>query len=398
MWIPKSAADVEQAAVDDTIEEGPLLDAKQVLPAKGKNADLAVDIAAMANDGGVLLYGIGEDAMTRRPTVLAPFALKGQRERIAQIVSSGLDEPPTISVHALSKADDPDNGYIVVVVPPSPRAPHMVTVGGEHRFYGRTATGNKILTQGEVARLYERRQKWSVDRVALLNEAIDHTTRAFGAPSAELASLYIVLRPVVPDNRFLEHAIPDRDPQPSNALRSLVIASQATFPNSGGFDIMPGQGWYPRGTGMRSGTYLPTTPQPSADLIDLEIHDDGSAYLFCRRIGDVHTDGRFRLYLQPIAQLTARACAVLGGLYREGGYAGPVDIGVAVTGLSGKDVFTDDYMTPGVLFTSDYRATTGVLAFQLSEDPIRVAQDLVMGLIRALARDYDPFPPQRTAP
>jgi len=397
MWIPRSAEEVEQAAADDTIEEGPLLDAKKMLPAKGKNLDLAIDIAALANDGGVLLFGVGEDPATKRPTVLAPFALRGQRERIAQIVGSGLDEPPEISVHALPRDGDPDNGYIVVVVPPSPHAPHMVTVGDEYRFYGRSATGNKILTQGEVARLYERRRKWDVDRSALLSEAIDHTTRAFGPPPDDLASLYIVIRPVVPDNGFLDRAIPDREPQRSNALRSLVIESQATLPNSGGFDIMPGEGWYPRGTGIRSGSYLPPKSQPDAHLIDLEIHDDGSAYLFCRRIGEVHTDDRFRLNLQPIAQLTARVCAVLGGLYQKGGYVGPVDIAVAVTGLSGKDVFIQDPAMPGVLFTSDYQETTGVLAFQLGEDPIRVAQDLVMRLIRALARDYNPFPQQGAA-
>jgi len=396
MWVLGSAEEIEQAAADDAIEEGPQMDAKAMLPPKGKNVDLAIDIAALANDGGVLIFGVGEDPATKRPTVLAPFALEGQRERIAQIVGSGLDESPTISVHALARASDPDNGYIVVVAPPSPHAPHMVTVGGKHRFYGRTATGNKILTQGEVARLYERRQRWATDRDALLDEAIDHVGRAFGPSSPNFASLYIVIRPTVSDSGFLERTIPDREPQRSNALRSLVLESQKTFPNRDGFDIMPGQGWHPRGTGIRSGSYVPSGSQPNDDFIDLEIHDDGSAYLFCRRVGDVHPDGQFRLYLHPVAQLTARACAILGGLYEQGGYTGPVDIGVAVTGLSGKDVFIEDWAMPGVLFTSDYRATTEVLALQLSQDSGQVARDLVMRLIRALARDYDPFPQTRT--
>jgi hypothetical protein len=50
-------------------------------------------------------------------------------------------------------------GYLVVIIPASPRAPHMVTLEGENRYYGRGATGNRILNQGDVARLYQRREQ-----------------------------------------------------------------------------------------------------------------------------------------------------------------------------------------------------------------------------------------------
>jgi hypothetical protein len=49
-------------------------------------------------------------------------------------------------------------------VPQSSRAPHQVTVGGDLRFYGRAAKGNRILTEGEVARLYRRREEWEQNR------------------------------------------------------------------------------------------------------------------------------------------------------------------------------------------------------------------------------------------
>jgi schlafen family protein len=107
----------------------------------------------MANDGGILLYGVGEDK-NRRPTILQPISLAGARERVHQIVRTCISEPPNIQVREIQTDDAPSLGYLVVAVPPSPRAPHMVTVDKDHRYYGRSDTGNVPLTEGEVARLY----------------------------------------------------------------------------------------------------------------------------------------------------------------------------------------------------------------------------------------------------
>ena len=97
-----------------------------------------------------------------------PFELAGVRKRIDQIVRSTISEPPAIEVYTIPTDDDPSLGYLVVHVPASSRAPHMVTVGKEHRYYGRGATGNVLLTEGEVAPLYKRRQRWEVDYVSRL--------------------------------------------------------------------------------------------------------------------------------------------------------------------------------------------------------------------------------------
>ncbi len=61
------------------------------IPTRGK--DLAIDVAAMATDGGSLLYGLGEDE-NGRPTVPQPFELAGARERVDQIVQTFISEPP----------------------------------------------------------------------------------------------------------------------------------------------------------------------------------------------------------------------------------------------------------------------------------------------------------------
>jgi hypothetical protein len=202
MWIPESEQEILAAIEARGLTESATFDAKAALPTRGRSKDLAVDVAAMANDGGTLLYGVGEDDHGR-PMVPNPFELAGAAERVDQIVSTSISESPVIEVRSIRKGDDPDLGYLVVAVPQSPRAPHMVVVGGDHRYYGRSATGNVRLSEGDVARLYERRRRWEVDRNALLERAIDN---APVGPHSELAYLHLVARPVVPDEDLLDRA------------------------------------------------------------------------------------------------------------------------------------------------------------------------------------------------
>ncbi len=202
MWVPKSEKDILSAIAAGDLVETANFDAKAKLPGKGKSKDLAVDVAAMSADGGTLLYGVGEDD-NDRPTVPLPFKLAGARERVDQIVRTSISEPPAIEVHAIPTDNDPTVGYLVVHVPASSRAPHMVTVGKELRYYGRGATGNAPLSEGEVARLYERRQRWDVDRDAMLEEAIESAPIP---PHEDFAYLHLVARPVVPDDNLYDRA------------------------------------------------------------------------------------------------------------------------------------------------------------------------------------------------
>jgi hypothetical protein len=59
VWIPKTADELEEAVRGGDLTETGTLDFKEKLPPKSKNVDLAIDIAAMTPDGGVLIYGVG---------------------------------------------------------------------------------------------------------------------------------------------------------------------------------------------------------------------------------------------------------------------------------------------------------------------------------------------------
>src|ERR1700674_867925 len=117
MWIPIDADELERVVTSKSLNETSTLKSKRQLPS---SLDLAKDVAAMANDGGVLIIGVAEDS-EKLPTILAPLVLRGAAERISSIIRSALSEPPVFSIKELPKAGGPTEGYIAIIVPASPR-------------------------------------------------------------------------------------------------------------------------------------------------------------------------------------------------------------------------------------------------------------------------------------
>lgn len=283
--MPATEQEILAAIEAGDLVETASFDAKSALPAKGKSKDLAIDVAAMANDGGTLLYGVGEDE-NDRPTVLQPLVLPGARERVDQIVHTSISEPPTIKVHAIPTDNDPSLGYLVIAVPPSPRAPHMVTVGKDNRYYERSATGNTPLTEGEVARLYERRQRWEVDRAAMLEEAIG---LAPIPPRNGFAYLHLVARPVVPNEDLFDKARGDQ--QAMQFFGGLIAAASSAEVYSTRFspDFHEAYNLQRRADGWATSGGLGVEWEEREDpgnVLDIEIDLDGSGRLFCGRAAD----------------------------------------------------------------------------------------------------------------
>jgi hypothetical protein len=392
MWIPKSELEIFAAIEAEDMVETATFDAKAALPTKGKSKDLAIDVAAMANDGGTLLYGVGENE-DRRPTVPQPFKLAGSRERVDQIVRTTISEPPDIQVREIP-ADDPSLGYLVVAVPPSPRAPHMVTVNREYRYYGRSDTGNVLLTEGEVARLYERRQRWEVDRDAMLDAAI---TSAPIEAYEQYAFLHLVARPVVPEEDLLDRAKGDQ--HIADFLYGLFAAavSDDVYPRSYVPDLSLSKSYERRADGWASSEGLGEEwreSRGSKDVLDFEIGLNGSGHLFCGRVAEEY-DGRLLIFEDIVAGLTTRFLTVLGGLYVAGSYFGPVDVGLAVTGLRGgisSALSRRIGVRPTPFDKDQYRRTERLSSTTFVDDPRGAARKLVLPLARAISREsYDPF-------
>jgi Schlafen, AlbA_2 len=397
VWIPKDAAEVEDAARRGDLEETHIFDAKAALPQPKKNRDLAEDVAAMAVDGGVLLYGLGEDG-NKRLTVLSPIVLQGARERIAQIVQTSISEPPFIRIQALEKADSPSKGYLVVIVPQSPRAPHQVVSSGDLRFYGRGSTGNRILSQGEVAGLYARRERWEVDRDTLLDKEIARAPKW----EPDLGYLVAYARPVVPDDSMVERVAAD-----GQELLAVLMEGARSWG-----DVRVNPRWRTRqfGPDLRrdmnvwrrgaEGWTISTTREDQQELrytARLEVDFDGTAHIFCGRVVENIDSGsgvtRRVLFEQILAGNLASAFAAMGALFDAAGYAGNVDVGMVVLGLHGSVSSTRDAWPGEVDFTGpDPRRTARFPAAELRDDPKGVTLQLVGRLLEVVhRRPFAPF-------
>jgi hypothetical protein len=335
-----------------------------------------------------LIYGLAEDK-DRRLTILNPVKLKGERERIDQVIRTCIDEVPFFKVTAIETQQDATVGYLVVLVPPSERAPHMVVVKGESRFYGRSETGNYVLTQVEVARLYERRRIGEASILPLLEDAIKE---APVSDNEQFAHLHIVAKPVLTDDKFLDRVI-SAGKNHKELLTEVIeqITRSGIFRNGYVPDIgYPGSGWIRRPEGY----YGKCHHGPEEDMgVHFQFNLDGSAYFFNGRAAEVLREEK--LFLSGIvAGSTTKFLAVLGELYDRGSYLGMVDIGLGATGLQGclPDGPRDPFRAFAKFGRQNYQRTVRTNAIALKEDPKRIAAQLVMPLVDAISQGTDdPF-------
>jgi hypothetical protein len=365
-----------------------------------------VDVAAMSTDGGALLYGIAEDEHGR-PTISQPISLAGAADRLGQIIATSISEVPYTDMREFPTDDDLSRGYLLVLVPQSARAPHQVIVGGDLRFYGRGAKGNRILGEAEVARLYQRRQEWEQDRDKLLAEAI---SQAPYPPQSTLAYLHGFVRPVAPDRGIWERAVAKLDGDRQALLRAMDEAATGVTTNEN-YDpnLKSGKRWNRQGADEWRVTSNYADDERDANnaryTVRVRANIDGRGHLFCGRAGEVlnpranapDEHGKLLMFEAMIAGNVAGFLAMMGTLYSLAGYVGHVDVGIAVTGLRGGI----GYKRQGMFGFYDESAAYNADAFPRHarysaaelDQPEQVAWDLLRHLMEALSgrEDYSPF-------
>jgi hypothetical protein len=384
MWMPESATEVEQAVADGRLEETHTFDGK-ALP--GRNKDIAIDVCAMTPDEGSLLYGVGQDEH-HRLTEFTPFELAGQRERIDQIVSTSIVEVPVVEIRELLTDDDPAVGYIAVGVPQSPRAPHQVVVGGDMRFYGRGATGNRILSEREIADLYARRERWELNRETHLGVIVDAAPLE---PGHDWAYLHAFARPLAFDEGFLRRQIEEEHQELADALvgATNVVSELAQYAP----DLRHVRGWALHGA---EGIGIEDAVADHRRAIRMTISHGGEVRLFAcagARSDRGGAPGPIRIFETLIAGNLTSFLSSAGTFYRRAGYGGNVDVGVAVTGIQNA---VSDFMfiqaRDDVQFPApDFRATARVVASELIGAPRDIAMQLLRRFLDAIvAFNYEP--------
>jgi hypothetical protein len=385
MWLPKNEADIINAVNSGALEETDVFDAKKEV---SKNQEVAKDVAAMANNGGVIIYGIGEDELGRL-TQLTPIPLQGLAERVDAIVRSSISEPPSIYISSIPTEADPSVGYLVVFIPPSERAPHMVVVKNDHRFYGRSATGNYPLSEGDVARLYARRQQTEVNREALLDAEIKTSPYP---PNQNYGYMFLYARPVFYREMLLGSILKNGETFPG-LLNSLIEAASRTelFPQGSIYpDFRTPRRWiqYAEGfQGLLSEPGKTESPEAPGETLSIQVDLNGMIHMFCGRVAEKYEDRLLFLPEVP-SGLILRFLTFIGFLYERAKYIGMVDLGLAITGIQGclphmPNLFRFERIAVPYI-RDEYRKTTRVSGLLIKDDAKQIAQELIMPLINAI--------------
>jgi hypothetical protein len=135
--------------------------------------DLCGDVAALANtSGGVIVVGVEEDEHAIATATPGVELGDAERNRMLQVLASGVAPLPALDVLSVRSADDPAHGWFVLAVPRSTRAPHAVMVNEGFRFPVRNGTTIRYLSEPEVAARYRQRDQHYGELTAKLSDVV----------------------------------------------------------------------------------------------------------------------------------------------------------------------------------------------------------------------------------
>lgn len=160
--------------------------------------ELARDLASLGPQGGFLVFGVDEDK-TQHSFTVADMPLPDHlNQTIDQVARARITPPLTVVPTLITNPNTPGGGILVVEVPESADAPHMV----EGVYYGRSETGRIKLDDAAVERLILRRGQIN-DR---LRAAMAITVDSDPEPDTEPAHFYLTAVPTQGwRDVFLEH-------------------------------------------------------------------------------------------------------------------------------------------------------------------------------------------------
>ena len=156
--------------LEQQVGEGLTLDYKRQLSDSSRSrGELCRDVSALANSqGGIIVYGVDEHG-SDRPPVLPPHgtarrvANQAVEEWAAQVLRDGVQPRMDVESLAFEMPDDPERCLLVIRTAASPLAPHMVTLKGDNRYYGRfyrrSNYENRIAEEYEVREMLERARR-----------------------------------------------------------------------------------------------------------------------------------------------------------------------------------------------------------------------------------------------
>ncbi|MEV0296990.1 ATP-binding protein [Nocardia sp. NPDC050710] len=382
LWDPRAEDDLRQAAIDGLLEETHILDLKRELEAgPSANKKFACDIAAFALDGGTIVIGVDEDTT---PPSLWPVDLAGLPERIESIAATAVREGVRVRTTAIPATGAPGTGYLVVHVPPSPRAPHMA--GG--RYYGRGDKQNRVLDHTEVLRLHERQFAARKDILPEVGQAIDDLGPRNGLDSI----LAILAHPLgAPDDMLVPLT---ESAGWSTDIHQLVVDVESygavADPN---FRNTPRFARRPHAVAITTGMHNGQRWEGTGRAAELQFRENGALFLASERAvtpagsqgNTFSTNAIFETLIVERADLLVRLAARIAQAYQ---FPGSWRFGLMLTGTRGATSYTlgaDGFGRHREPYSeASYQRTADAALLDLVNDPRATVKMLVGPLLRSL--------------
>lgn len=346
------------------------------------NEKLAKNLCAFAIDGGALVVGVQEMGLTRDPT-LAPLPIAGLRERVDQVAKSRIS--PRLSIRTIEIPSEQEGlGYLIVIVPPSPDAPHMT----DGRYWARDDTTRRELTDPEVRRLialHEDEKNRSSE--LLLTAEINRDP----LPADRWPHLHAIAQPVHPRQEMLWEAAASAGGWNAWVRNNVLPSAFLTTPDDERWSVAGranGCGLFNRGITRDRHVELDDDGEPRRDANDVEFRDDGGLRLYSAGVTQQHDQLGPLLADKTVVRMTARLVAATQIVAQQGDYLGSWDLGVVITRLDGFAMASTSIgaNARGLGFSeNEYRQLLRITREALESDPIGVTtRRLLARLGRAL--------------
>lgn len=142
-----------QALIDDEVREGRRIEYKKIVEGGGDDRrEFLADVSSFANAaGGDLLIGVAEkEGIAVELPGIRKADVDAETLRLEGMIRDGIEPRiPGIAIQPVELAGR-DEVVLVVRIPRSWAAPHMVTFRGHSRFYSRNSAGKYPLDVGEI--------------------------------------------------------------------------------------------------------------------------------------------------------------------------------------------------------------------------------------------------------
>ncbi|MEK8141680.1 ATP-binding protein [Streptomyces sp. M10(2022)] len=378
-------------------EEGHHLDLKKAPNGKADNKELARDLSSFAIDSGTLIIGVQENKESRT-FELAPQPLNGLAEKIEQVARTVPDPPLTILTQEISAAADDGTGYLLVHIPASPVAPHMV----DNRYFGRGDKTKYQMGDAEVVTLHARRRNAETDTLTLLGKEMDEDPlQDVGANS----HLFLVAQPTAGRR---DMCLPITGAQDWNMRLHHLI--RRVHENQRLRTALDGKGFSPdlshaqqghrraRGVALSSPglsadrTYAVDSSHVGDDVIEVQLFEDGGIRLYMTRLSDgfprqaPESDREQVLFDSGAVILTRHMLELMRLVSDDVGYHGNWAVAVGANRLRGRRRFTvESHFPSNHRYSADtYEESTDATLAELHHAPGTVARRLLGPLLRSL--------------